>query len=178
MKILSKVMQASRPQTSRTRRPRHIVYMCFFSALFPALFLLTGCGPAPKSGVEGFWIGAFSPEGNEQIGNFLKIAPPDVTAVLVSDHGLKTHIKRKPGNEHSVAYHEREGVYLFSGPGFKHGHERNGFSIYDICLLVLNRYGLAVASDMPGEVQFELYSSLFLRTKSKKQLKTLGYISE
>jgi len=141
---------------------------------------------------------------DEQIGRFLQIAPTDVTAMVISDHGFKTHIKGKPGNEHSVAYHEREGVYVFSGPDFKHGHEQNGFSIYDICPLVLNRYGLPVASDMAGEVPVELYSSLFPGRKSKRiksygpndrnrdfnsidtgadreiieQLKTLGYISE
>jgi hypothetical protein len=141
---------------------------------------------------------------DEQIGRFLQIAPADVTAMIISDHGFKTHIKGKPGNEHSVAYHEREGVYVFSGPDFKQGHEKNGFSIYDICPLVLNRYGLPVASDMAGDVPFELYSSLFPRRRSKRiesygpndrnqdfdsintgadkeiieQLKTLGYISE
>ena len=141
---------------------------------------------------------------DEQIGHFLRAAPPDVTAMVISDHGFKTHIKGKPGNERTVAYHEREGVYVFSGPDFKRGHEKNGFSIYDICPLLLNRYGLPVASDMAGDVPVELYSSLFLRAHSKKiktygpndknrnfdsintgadreiieQLKTLGYISE
>ncbi|MCI0415230.1 alkaline phosphatase family protein [bacterium] len=141
---------------------------------------------------------------DEQIGRFLEIAPPDVTALVISDHGFKTHIKGHTGNERAVAYHEREGIYVFSGREFKQNHEQNGFSIYDVCPLVLNRYGLPVASDMAGKVPLELYSSAFPRRESKKiasygpnnenrdfdsigtgadreiieQLKTLGYISE
>ena len=40
-----------------------MIYKSVFSAAFVAFFLLTGCSQGRESGVEGFWIGAFSTKG-------------------------------------------------------------------------------------------------------------------
>jgi predicted AlkP superfamily phosphohydrolase/phosphomutase len=140
---------------------------------------------------------------DEQIGKFLEIAPRDATVLVLSDHGFRSYVIGKQNKRTSQAHHEREGVYIFSGNSFKQNHYENGVSVYDICPLLLYRYGLPVAKDMEGRVPLDLYNRFLpapnprliagYGTKAlqdrhsiatgadeeiKEQLKTLGYISD
>ncbi len=90
------------------------------------------------------------------LGRLAAAAPPDATFMIVSDHGFRSFVREKQGLKRSVAYHEREGVYIASGPGLKRGVRGANLSVLDLVPLWLHRLGLPAGQDMPGRVPIEL----------------------
>ncbi len=140
---------------------------------------------------------------DEVLGQFMKIAPPDTTFVVLSDHGFRAVKKEEFNPARALSGgHEKEGVYIFSGPGIKKNHSHDGLSIMDVCPLLLYHLGLATAKDMSGKVPIHLQAAfwpdkpLYLATyglnrmqtkesvttgadeETMEQLRTLGYIDE
>jgi hypothetical protein len=97
---------------------------------------------------------------DEVIGRYRSAAAPGTVFMIVSDHGFRSFVRQKDGERHSVAYHEREGVYVVSGPGFEHqARGKVVLSVLDLCPLWLHLLGLPAAQDMPGRVPVELLSA-------------------
>jgi hypothetical protein len=85
-------------------------------------------------------------------------ADPDTTFVIASDHGFRSLAREKDGVKRQVAYHEREGVFIASGPGLKRGVRGGPISVLDLAPLWLHLVGLPAATDMPGRVPLELFA--------------------
>ncbi|MFA5257552.1 MAG: alkaline phosphatase family protein, partial [Opitutales bacterium] len=86
----------------------------------------------------------------------VKLAGPDTTIMIVSDHGFE------PGNlrPHSLpnepagpaAEHSPYGMFLLSGPGIRKGEQIHGACLLDVTPTILHLYGLPVGRDMDGKV--------------------------
>ncbi len=92
---------------------------------------------------------------DESLGR-LRAAAPDATFMIVSDHGFRSLVREKDGVKRSVAYHEKEGVYIANGPGLKRGVRGEDISVLDLVPLWLHRLGMPAAADMPGRVPVAL----------------------
>lgn len=95
---------------------------------------------------------------DEALGRLMSAAPADTTFVVVSDHGFRSLVREKDGAKRQLAYHERQGVYVVNGPGFKRGVRTEAISVLDLAPLWLHLVGLPAASDMPGRVPVELFA--------------------
>jgi hypothetical protein len=93
---------------------------------------------------------------DETLGRFMQAHPKHTTFAIVSDHGFRSIVREKGGVKRSAAYHERAGVYVMSGPGFKRGLRGPDISVLDLTPLWLHGLGLPAARDMPGRVPLEL----------------------
>jgi predicted AlkP superfamily phosphohydrolase/phosphomutase len=93
---------------------------------------------------------------DETLGRFMAAHPRDTTFAIVSDHGFRSIVREKDGVRRSAAYHERAGVYVMSGPGFKRGLRGPDISVLDLAPLWLHGLGQPAARDMPGRVPLEL----------------------
>ncbi len=83
----------------------------------------------------------------------LKLAGPDTTVVLLSDHGYHFDHLRPPGpvsESDPVAWHHPLGVLAMSGPGIRQGQTLLGASLLDVAPTVLNLLGLPFGLDMDG----------------------------
>ncbi len=96
---------------------------------------------------------------DEVIGRFRGAAPPGTSFMVVSDHGFRSLTRLKGDERRSVAYHEREGVYIAGGPAFRKGRRRESLSVLDLCPLWLHMAGLPAARDMPGKVPLGILAS-------------------
>jgi len=86
----------------------------------------------------------------------LELAGPDVTVMLISDHGFHPdHLRpidlpkepAAPALEHSPY-----GIFVLNGPGIKKDERIYGASVLDVTPTLLTLFGLPVASDMDGNV--------------------------
>ena len=86
----------------------------------------------------------------------LQLAGPDVTVMLISDHGFHPdHLRpielpkepAAPALEHSPY-----GIFVLNGPGVKKDERIYGASILDVTPTLLTLYGLPVGADMDGNV--------------------------
>ncbi len=86
---------------------------------------------------------------------------PDVTIILLSDHGFHpddlrlTDIPNEPAGP--AAEHRQFGILVANGPGIKKDARIYGASLIDICPTLLHRFGLPVGEDMDGKVLLDLY---------------------
>ena len=137
---------------------------------------------------------------DEVIGRYRAAASEDTAFMVVSDHGFRSFARQKGGERRSVAYHEREGVYIASGPAFRRGRRGEPLSVLDLCPLWLHLAGLPAARDMPGKVPIQIlvssrpeaeriasYGRREAKAESRsteedadllEQFKALGYIGE
>lgn len=138
---------------------------------------------------------------DEVIGRFVAGAPPDTVFMIVSDHGFRSVVRGPAEQRRSTAYHDLDGVYLISGPGFRKDAHGEPISVLDLCPLWLHELGLPAADDMPGRVPLGLLSGLWPRKPTRivtygprreaaasrsseedaellEQFKALGYIAE
>ena len=93
---------------------------------------------------------------DRMLGHLLEQAGPDVTAIVVSDHGFESGAAR-PGmvaNDHATmaGWHRRYGIIAMSGPGIAAGERIYGGSVLDITPTILHLLGLPVGEDMDGKV--------------------------
>ena len=95
---------------------------------------------------------------DEVVGRYRAAAPEGTSFMIVSDHGFRS-FKRRRGEAGSVAYHEREGVYIASGPPFRRGRRGEELSVMDLAPLWLHLAGLPAARDMEGKVPLAILAS-------------------
>lgn len=90
------------------------------------------------------------------LGRLLELAGPDVTTIIVSDHGFETGKRRTrelPAEMTGpTADHRQFGVIAMAGPGIKADERIYGASLLDIAPTVLHLFGLPVGRDMDGKV--------------------------
>ncbi len=86
----------------------------------------------------------------------LKLAGPETTVILCSDHGFLSGTNRPLNNPNDPAgptlWHRDMGILVMAGPGVKSGERFYGASLLDITPTVLALAGLPAAVDMPGRV--------------------------
>lgn len=127
----------------------------------------------------------------------------DANVILVSDHGFRPKLERKPSMPELTGEHDIIGVFIASGPAFKAGGRVENATILDVAPTALTVMGLPVAEDMDGRpltgiirdehlARFPLafvpsYEGVLPRRAAqagpasmdesiKEQLKSLGYI--
>lgn len=98
------------------------------------------------------------------LGRLLAAAGPDVTVLLLSDHGfhsgeLRPNLGQLPPErrmEKEASWHRPLGVFLASGPGVLRGAKLGSTSILDVTPTALALLGLPTADDFEGRVLTEL----------------------
>lgn len=89
------------------------------------------------------------------LGAMLRLAPPDVTVIICSDHGFhpdQLRPKQIPNEPAGPAVEHRDlGMLLMAGPGLKRDALIHGASLLDITPTILTLYGLPVGEDMDGK---------------------------
>jgi hypothetical protein len=95
---------------------------------------------------------------DESLGRLVAAATPGTTFMVVSDHGFRSIVREKNGEKRQVAYHERQGVFIASGPAFRKGTKIEPISVLDLVPIWLQHLGLPPAADMPGRVPAEIYA--------------------
>jgi len=99
---------------------------------------------------------------DEQIGQLVDAAPAGTNVVLVSDHGFRTGDAR-PRSDAAVDLrgahldHDRDGIFLASGPLFRRGERIVGATVFDVAPTLLHALGLPVGRDMEGRVLTEAF---------------------
>jgi len=88
------------------------------------------------------------------LATLLRLAGPDVTVVLMSDHGFHPdHLRPAsiPAEPAGPAIEHRDlGIFVASGPGVKQDALVHGLSLLDITPTLLHLMGLPVGEDMEG----------------------------
>lgn len=99
----------------------------------------------------------------------LQLAGPDVTVMLISDHGFHPdHLRpielpkepAAPALEHSPY-----GIFVLNGPGIKKDERVYGASILDVTPTILTLYGLPVGADMDGNVLVNAFEEAIIPDK-------------
>ena len=119
----------------------------------------------------------------------MQLAGPDTAIVLVSDHGFHCdHLRPKftPRVPAGITvWHRPQGVFIASGPGFKHDELVYGARLLDVAPTILHWFGLPVGADMEGRVLQEVFDSAARRPvetlptwekpeETRKERKNLG----
>jgi len=79
-----------------------------------------------------------------QLGELLERLGPDVTVLVVSDHGFRANAEAGYGD------HRKEGIFVAAGPGVSPSSVPVDLSILDVAPTVLLGLGLPVPGDMDG----------------------------
>ncbi|MBK9454154.1 MAG: tetratricopeptide repeat protein [Bacteroidetes bacterium] len=99
----------------------------------------------------------------------LQLAGPDVTVMLISDHGFHPdHLRpielpkepAAPALEHSPY-----GIFVLNGPGIKKDERIYGASILDVTPTILTMYGLPIGADMDGNVLVNAFEEQIIPDK-------------
>ena len=94
----------------------------------------------------------------------LKLAGPETTVILVSDHGFHSdHLRPKftPRVPAGITvWHRNNGVLLAKGPDIEPNRPVHGARLLDITPTILHAFGLPVGNDMEGRVLTELFKTL------------------
>ncbi|MFQ5700654.1 MAG: tetratricopeptide repeat protein [Acidobacteriota bacterium] len=114
---------------------------------------------------------------DELIGELLDAAGPDVTVMVVSDHGFLNGSDRPdyPPNVATKAggWHRRYGILILAGPGIRPG-PLEVVSIYDVTPTLLYLMGLPVAADMGGRPILDAVTAAFKRRVPLARIRTYG----
>jgi tetratricopeptide (TPR) repeat protein len=85
----------------------------------------------------------------------LKLAGPDATVILVSDHGFHSdHMRPSFLSEEPAApaqQHRNYGVICMKGPGIKKDERIYGATLLDVAPTILSLFGLPMGDDMDGK---------------------------
>jgi predicted AlkP superfamily phosphohydrolase/phosphomutase/tetratricopeptide (TPR) repeat protein len=85
----------------------------------------------------------------------LKLAGPETTVILMSDHGFHPdHLRPRsiPAEPAGPAIEHREfGILAIGGPGIKKGETIYGASVLDVAPTILTAFGLPVGGDIDGK---------------------------
>ncbi len=86
----------------------------------------------------------------------LRLAGPDCTVLIVSDHGFY-HDHQRPRSLPShpsgpTISHRPYGILALNGPGIRRDERIYGASLLDVAPTVLSLFGLPAGEDMPGRV--------------------------
>lgn len=106
---------------------------------------------------------------DRMLSELLRLAGPDTTVLVLSDHGFcSDHQRPEPGgtraggalplDEHAAmdaAWHRSPGVLAMGGPGVRKGAEIAGAGLLDIAPTALALLGLPAGADMDGRVLVE-----------------------
>jgi tetratricopeptide (TPR) repeat protein len=88
--------------------------------------------------------------------------------LVVSDHGFRSGADRPQGalpytTEQPVEWHDRNGIFLLSGPGARRGARLSGPpTLFDIAPTILELVGLPASDEMPGRVIAEALDPAFV----------------
>jgi tetratricopeptide (TPR) repeat protein len=102
------------------------------------------------------------------LGEVLDAAGPGTTVLVVSDHGFRSGADRPQGalpytTEQPVEWHDRDGIFLLSGPGARRGARLGARpTLFDIAPTLLELVGLPASSEMPGRVIADALDPSFL----------------
>lgn len=99
------------------------------------------------------------------LGELLEAAGPDVTVILLSDHGFYSDDRRpvaegwrnETGQAAEARWHRPEGMLVLSGPGFGRGRTIAAPTLLDIAPTALVALGLPIGRDMDGRVIAEAF---------------------
>ena len=95
------------------------------------------------------------------LARLLELAGPDVTVVLMSDHGFHPdHLRRRalPSEPAGPAAEHRDfGIFVLHGPGIKRDELIHGVSLLDVTPTLLTLFGLPVGEDMDGRPLVEAF---------------------
>lgn len=86
------------------------------------------------------------------LGRLLDRLGPDVTVLVVSDHGFQAEPSTGHGN------HRKEGIVVAAGPGIRAASSPISMSVLDVTPTVLRALGLPVGGDMDGIARAELFA--------------------
>ncbi len=89
----------------------------------------------------------------------LKLAGPDATVIIISDHGFKNDELRPgtDGMDNPTGWHRHHGIACLAGPGIKQGETLYGATILDVTPTILALLGLPVSEDMDGRPWMEIF---------------------
>jgi len=91
----------------------------------------------------------------------LKMAGPETTVILISDHGFHSdHLRPKftPSVPAGITiWHRQQGVLMAKGPSIKPNQEIYGARLLDITPTILHHFDLPIGEDMEGRVLTELF---------------------
>ncbi|MBC8048159.1 MAG: alkaline phosphatase family protein [Fimbriimonadaceae bacterium] len=91
----------------------------------------------------------------------IELAGPDVTVMLISDHGFHPdHLRplKLPKEPAAPALeHSPYGIVVINGPNIKKDERIYGASILDVTPTILTMYGLPVGADMDGNVMINAF---------------------
>ncbi len=91
----------------------------------------------------------------------LRLAGPDATVILVSDHGFHSdhlrpvRIPKEPAGP--AVQHRPFGIFCMKGPHIRHDERIYGATLLDVTPTVLTLYGLPVGDDMDGRVLVQAF---------------------
>lgn len=95
------------------------------------------------------------------LATLLAMAGPDVTVILMSDHGFHPdHLRPSsvPMEPAGPAFEHRDlGIFAIKGPGIKQDALVHGLSILDVAPTLLHLFDLPVGEDMDGSVAVEAF---------------------
>ncbi len=90
------------------------------------------------------------------LGRLLQLAGPEVTVIVMSDHGFHSDARRvatMPAEAAGPAVEHRHfGMICMAGPGIRQGGPLYGGVILDVAPTILHLFGLPVGEDMDGKV--------------------------
>jgi len=95
------------------------------------------------------------------LGTLLRLAGPETTVILMSDHGFHPDhlrpaaIPREPTGP--AVEHRQFGIFVAKGPGIRKDERIYGAGLLDICPTLLHLFGLPVGEDMDGKVLLDIY---------------------
>lgn len=90
------------------------------------------------------------------LARLLELAGPDVTTLVLSDHGFYSNhlrpvqIPKRPAGP--TRWHRPHGMLVIHGPGIRRDERIYGATLLDIAPTVLHLFGLPVGDDMDGHV--------------------------
>ncbi len=97
------------------------------------------------------------------LGAMLRLAPPDTTVIICSDHGFHPdHLRplQIPNEPAGPAVEHRDlGMLLMAGPGLKQDALIHGANLLDITPTILTLYGLPVGEDMDGKPLLDAFET-------------------
>jgi tetratricopeptide (TPR) repeat protein len=95
------------------------------------------------------------------LGTLLRLAGPETTVILMSDHGFHpdhlrpTGLPREPAGP--AVEHRQFGIFVVKGPGIRKDERIYGANLLDVCPTLLHLFGLPVGEDMDGKVLLDIY---------------------